>query len=434
MHFYKDSFHHISRRLEILRAAVIILIVLFITFLALYVFIAGPEVFQSRAANILAALEICPTTGCVSPPVITSEPTVTQTPGGVTGPLPGLIVGPITQKDIFAIPEEGIKPYITIISVGGEDAVPGVLLQTYSREPEIVGVTNLARAAIFLEFKGFEKRIFTIFADSQGNWKFFTPLNLGLGDQTFFATAVSPFNPYFRAQEEFHFRIIPIPKGTPTPLIRPHPAEVFEREPAQDEEKPRRSPKEGIMPLNIAPTKPDFTLPQKNLFSLRLEVSPFSKIVYPGDFVEVKTDILRIAPIIVGEEKHPLRVYILNPKLEKIFEKTRSVKIDASATLQTRYITSPRLPHGIYGIVAELSDENISYITTDTFEVVEKVLFHLPGIIITTRDVSDVIFQILLILFVLLVIFFILLLYERKKSKKSAHINEWDLFKDKDIM
>ncbi len=434
MHFYKDSFHHISRRLKILRATVFILIVLFTAFLGLYVFIAGPEVFEGSAANIQAALEVCPTTGCGTSPVITTEPTVTQTPGGITGPLPGLIVGPITQKDIFATPEEGIKPYITIISVGGEDAVPGELLKTYSLAPHVVGITNLARAAIFLEFSGFEKRIFTVFADSQGNWQFFTPINLGLGDQTLFATAISPLNPYFRAQEVFHFRIIPIPKEIPTPPIRPRTTPVFEIQPVDDEKNLGELPEEAGAPPNITRAKPASTLPQKNLFSLRLEVSPFSKIVYPGDFVEVKTDILRISPVIVGEEKLPLRVRIINPKQEEIFEKISSIAIDESATLKTRYITSPRLPPGVYRIIAELSDENISYVTTDTFEVAKKVLFRLPGIVLTTREVSDIVFQILLILFVLLVIFFILLIYERKKSRKSSQINEWDLFKDKDIM
>lgn len=404
-----------SKRIRVYRALVYANIVLFLANILFYKSLAGPEILLSQAASINSTLEILALTPSAE------TPTPTPTPGVPGLAFPGLVLAPITEERIFLEREQGIEPYVVVTQVSGVDVRPGEVLRTFSREPKILGKTNLQSAYIFIEIFGFEKKIYTVFADARGTWTWYFPFVLEPGLHTFTLTAISSVNPYFQAKNTFRFEVVPIPKEIPTPFLPPKiiQPEVLEK----------------IITEKVSPVIPTHITPGKDLFSLDVRVSPLTKEVFPRESVHIKTDIRRVSSIKFGEEIVDIRFIVLNPRGEKVLEKTESILIKDSITIEKRLLTSYGTDAGEYRVLFEISRGSVTYIGADSFVVKERVLLDLPGAItITSKTVSDALFRLSFVFILLVVIFLSLLFWEYEVSRRERKIDEDDLYRDRDIL
>lgn len=445
MHHFSPSLRMPSRKFRIYRIVAAATSVLFTANIFFLSLLSGPRAFGLQAANINFQLEVCPTTGCVTP-----TPTPTPTPSETTAPttavpglaFPGLVVTPNTQEVIFVRPEEGITPYVRVVSVSGQRARPGEVLRTYSREPVFVGETNLSYATLYLEFSGFEKKLYTVFADSQGQWEFFSPMHFEPGEVVLSMTAVSLVNPGFLAHGEFRFEVVTIPPQIPTPEYpeeKKASPKYFETPVPAPEPVPQLLPvppkalrRQGALPLVFFP--PTILDATQELFSVDLTVLPISKIVDSSEFVDFTGTVMLVSQKISEGDALALHYSVLSPRGGTIFEKEDRVLIQKELKVKKRLVLPFTIEPGTYRIILEVPRGDRTYISSDTFEVRERVLVSLPGVTLTTGQVSDVLARASIILFAIIVVFLSLLFWEHHKALQERKLTEKDLYRDKDII
>lgn len=433
---------------------VIINIVLLIFDTFSYVFLYSANVPRSKAEAGSFSLRICPATGscteqnyyrlvnsqCVLVSLYPSDATAndyatlaeceknigqpTPTPSGVTLipglALPGLIVGPYKEKDIFTTVERGYTPYVKVEEISGKKVFEGEMPKTTSREPEFIGSTNLKNAVIFIGLSNAPNKVHTVFADDNGKWEFLSPRVLEAGDYTLFLTAMSPVNPYFQAEAAFTFRVIPISAVQPSPVPSvPHFV----------------APTPGVFPKPTPQIVKHKTLiAGERLYGIQIRVWDETKNITPGEIVRLYTKISRIFPKISSEEAVPVHYYIVNPKGRTVFDKTENIMVKDALEINSRLTTSPSISLGEYRVFAEIRLATTEFISTDTFEVRERIVWRMPGMVITEKMALRMLWRIFWLLLALLAIFIILLYLEHQKCKKAAQITERDLYKDKDIV
>lgn len=458
---------YLSKKYRFLRAAAVINIFLLVVNFTSYIFVAGPEIIKGKAQEVSFQLMVCPQTGsctlqtyyrlensqCNAVSIFPADagsndyttlalceanigsatPTPTPTPTLYLGSAPpGLIVSPYKEKDVFARMEEGFVPYVKIYEVSGVKVISGQMTQVYNIKPEFLGITNLRRATIFLQYDFEPKKVYLVFADEEGYFSFHLPVSMEIGFHSLFLTAVSPLNPYFKAEQLFQFEIlaipqarIPLPRVSPslTPTIAPVP-EVTLIPLAPRKERTGFQPIFQPKPISIT----------EDLYQLRTEIREGSKMIYPGEEIQFQIKISRIFPNIYGEDIIPLSYFIENEKGRVVFERTENLTIGNTIGLQSSLQTSLKTPFGKYTLIAKLLLDDMEFISTDTFEIKEFTFTLAPGLVVSRGDMSKILLKILWILLVIAIIFLVLLYLEHQRCRKTIQITEKDLMKDKDII
>ena len=472
-----------SRYYRKLQALVILNIFLLVVNLISYIFVTDPGILRGRAAEVSFNMRICPAVGscveatyyrfqnneCTAVSLIPSEvtandyttlaecethivaptPTPTPTPTAVSTAVPGyappgLVAAPYKEEDIFKSTEEGFSPFIKIIQISGEEVIQGVPTQIYNREPEFVGVTNLKSATIFLQYDYEPKKVYLAFANSDGVFIFYMPQYLDIGSHSLFLSAVSPYNPYFRAETLFTFEILPIkpslaptitpspsPHEIPTPTIAPVPSVSLYPLPKSkdianlDVLEPRSNKKfPAYKPIAIT----------DQTYSIYVGITEDSKQIYPGEAVRFNTRISRLSPSAASEDIIPVHYFITDPNGKIIFDRTEQLLIRSSINTLSQLSTSFSAMKGKYELYAEIPSEGLTYISTDTFAIVEPQYAVFPGLTISQSAVGRVLLRMIWAFSLILLLFLSLLYGEYKKCKLAPKISEKDLYKDKDVV
>ena len=389
-------------------------------------------------------------------PVVTEEEAPTSIPGGAP---PGLVVPPYREEDIFVAGEEGYHPYVRVMMVAGEPVIDGVTLQTQSREPEILGKTNLRNSILFLEFDRFPGRVYTTFANLQGAWRLISPVYLEVGVHTLYITAMSSMNPYFKATQIFQFEVIPIPlpgevavpvKILPAEELKPIPlpspaAPVLKLTPEEKKiipslppeaprlfPKPTQTPTPPKMPADgqLQPSPIIATPPEKlqDGYGLKVEILPEAKVITGSGEVNIK---LKIARPAFGEPEAVLvRFIVRNQDNEIVYEKIEKYIIEKEIELDKKIMVSPASEGGKYTVTFEIMRDGVTYLGSDSFEVIKKEgpLEAPLSLFLKMAGNKDVLFP-LITIFVILFAFIILCLCEYRQSKRCVPLAEDD-FKD----
>lgn len=429
------KFHYVSvttktKRTTVYRTIIVFNSVLLIINVLLYAFITGPTVFFGRAENVNFQLRVCEQSGCSVESEGETPTTSTSADTGVPGSAFGVLVNPpISERSIITNVEEGIIPYIVVTSVSGQFVQAGKILRTYSREPVFEGKTNIIKAIIFLEFEGYERKIHTAFADQNGKWSFVSPIIFEPKAQRMFLTAISPLNPGFRAESEFLFDIVPIPPVALTPEYPPELPVISLPAPEPSKTSPVSKvppPQKPLVPTPITVTE--------DLYTVYVMVDPLTKVIYPGENVFVETEIVRVLPPLFGEEWIDIQYRIYGPAGTIVYEKKESVLIQDRLLLKKQLSTSFNARAGTYHIIIELQRDGVTFVTSDTFEVRDKVLVSIPGLVITSEMASDILFRISFLAIMMILVFLSLLFWEYQKSKTAKKLDEHDLYRDRDIL
>ena len=386
-------------------------------------------------------------------------PTPTPTPAGVPGYAPpGLVAAPYTEREIFVSGEEGYKPYVRIMSIAGEEVLPDTWIQTMSREPELIGKTNLQNAVIYIAIDGVNDRIYTTFANLQGLWRFPTPLYLSLGVHTFSMTAMSPYNPYFKATKLFQFEIIPIPSfeaetpsvptptPTPTPTAVPTPFPTAYPTPTPAKTPiiipvipPEKAPSVSPSPTpsatsapSVAPSPKVFIPPTveikpQSALGLGVEVAPQSKIIGSGEEVEIRTKIVSQNP---GETKEEyIRFIVKDPDGKVVYDTVEKITVKGSLDITKHILLSPTSREGKYSAIQEITSDGRTYTSSDVFEVRRPESFGANGLMVKIGGTGHNIIVPLFSIISILLFSFIFFIWEYIQSKKNQPISH-ERFKD----
>lgn len=411
-----------------------------------------------------------------------STPTTPSVPGNAG---PGLVIAPKTETSIFVSGETGFDPYTKILMVSGQAVKAGEILQTYSREPEFLGKTNLKNAIIFLQYGHIEDTVYTTYADIQGVWGFQSPVILNVGWQTLYVTAISPINPYFKAYEVFQFYVAPIPSLDETPDVPPQddtliippaiPKQVpqprdpnlpfYYPEPDRTiritpDEKARKEisdiPKEDtsktldipdskkaqtkkIFDPNAIPTNkkslpvvpPTIYYPEKVIYGIDVEIPKSSKSISAGEKIVVKT---KITPLPHSgksdgvKREVDVKLKVLNKDGVVIYEKTEKQDIDEPLFLDKYLKTTPITEPGEYRVNVEIEKDGKVYTSQDTFVIEERPRLGVEAL--TYAFKKDKLIRLSLIIFICFTIFFVLILRERVLSRKFGKIGREELRRD----
>jgi len=475
-----------TKRYQRLRAVIIVNIFLLIINTVSFVFVSSPGIAMGESVETSYSMRVCPEAGsCIEStyyrlenntctaislipsevtandyatlaecesqigmptptPTATATPTPTPTATGVPGyALPGLVVSPNMEEDIFTDTGEGFIPNVKIIQVSGVNVIDGESIQIYNREPKFFGTTNLRDAIIFAQLDYEPKKVYMFFADSSGSFSFQFPILFDVGSHAIYLTAMSQKNPYFKANTLFEFEIIPILPAKPSPTAIPTP---FALAPS-----PTIAPVPSVslypLPFGSGGLNPitspfDFSKKSKhapieiinNAYSLRIKIDDASKRAYPGKLIQFSAKIARLFPTATGEEAIRLRYYVTDPNGKIVMDKTENLLIKNLLQTFSQFSTPLNTLIGKYALIGEISMQDLVFVSSDSFEIIEPSLTIFLGMTISQGRLVTILLSVFWILLFMLLVFLALLYLEYKKCREAEQVSEADLYKDKDII
>jgi len=312
----------------------------------------------------------------ISPPEIIPPEKIVEAPKEVPFPLPVFGPFPVIEWPIYGAIDAivGISGFVPFSASFLAKTIPE-LPWTTDRTPTIKGKTSLPGATIFIELTS---SLITgqTQADEEGNWLWQTPELLSFGIHTIKFTAQDPENPLIRKTGSQRFKVV------------------------------SREEVEKI---------------RKSLFDLILTIKSEYKEVFPGDDLLVKVEIVNPQP---KEEINILLHYQIRDEKDKIVldhKETMAIKTQLSFFKTFQITEEARL--GRYRIFLEIPYNHTFVSSLDTFEIVKRPLFIVPGVIITLKEIITSFKWFFTILILLLIIFLIALYKEYRRAKMTKKNN-----------
>ncbi len=257
-------------------------------------------------------------------------------------------------------------------------------------QPIFYGETNIPNATLFLNvFGGPSAFRSTFIAGSDGKWMWKSPEALKPGSYAIRVTASDPLGEFKPAEATLAFVI---PPG-------------------------------AVLPPPVIPVKPS-----GEVFDVFVQVSPHSKVVYPGQEVVVATQLTGFGTPDKAE-KVSVNFVVVNPSGDQVLSTVEVVEVRGTGIFLKSFYPHPDGPAGPYRVIVRVHKQGELASSYDTFEVKGRGI--VPVGAGTLVDVT-LLFQILLVLFLL---FTIIAYFEYNKvsvlSRYIRKVSEEDLEKER---
>ena len=293
-------------------------------------------------------------------PVILSKEVLTQWP---TGGIPDAVTG------ITGLVSWSVSALTQIVP-----ALPE-LPQTIDEAPTFSGVSSIPYALIFLEIHSAPIITGKTRADENGYWTWTCPEPIPLGTHTLEVTAQAP--------EDVSKKVVISQKF-----------EVVAKEYVEE-------------------------IKEKTLFDVVLIVRTEYKKVYPGDDLLIQAIIIKFEP--KGRIDIPLHWQIRDEKEEIILDHTETMAIETQLSFIKNFHITEEAKVGKYAIFLEIPYNDTFVHSSDTFEIIKRPIFIIPGkIILTTKEFLKGILWIFVIFLLMFVIFIWALRREYRQSKRRG--------------